>query len=141
MRLKYLLVALFFAVLALLLIAIANSSHTGLPLLELSLNSLIHGLGGMIALSAGFLMLVRAAGRDSLASMLPLVLPLLAGLLMVHPHWSLGLVLAIAVAGVLLRDLLPASGSGGGSNPPRRFRRGGGDRDRDRDRERSRDQG
>jgi hypothetical protein len=136
MRLKYLLVVLFFVVLGILLIAVAQTRTASMPFLEFSLNSLIHGLGGMIALSAGLLMLVRAAGRDSLASMLPLVLPLLAGLLLIHPHWSLGLVLAIAVAGVLLRDLLPAGSYRGGSNPARRSRRGGGggrDRDRDRD--------
>lgn len=133
MNLKRTLVVIFLAVLGILLIAIVNTRGTGKPLLDLSLNTLIHGLGGMIALSAGLLMLVRAAGRDSLASMMPLVPPLLAGLLLIHPHWSLGLVLAIAVGGVLLRDLLP-SNSGGGSNQPRRYRRGGGGgRDRDRD--------
>ena len=135
MKLKTALTVLFFVVLAILLIAVANTRSTSMPSLEFSISSLTRGLGAMIALAAGLLLLLRAASRDSLASMTPLILPLVAGLLLIHPHWSLGLVLAVVVAGVLLRDLLPASNNGG-SNPPRRFRRssgGGGGRERERE--------
>lgn len=135
MKLKTTLVILFFVTFGILLIVVLNARSTSLPLLELSLNSLVHGMAAMIALASALLLLLRAANRDNLASMMPLVLPLLAGLLLIHPHWSLGIVLAIVVTGVLLRDLLP-SGSGGGGNQPRRYRRGGGG-----GRERERDQG
>lgn len=98
-----------------------TGGHAGLMVAQ---QFIVNGLGAVIALSSGLLLLLRALDRDPWTRMPPLLVPLAAGLLLMNPHWSLGLLLAVIAAGVFARDI-SRGGSSGGSGPSRRFRRSG----------------
>ena len=118
MKLAHILKTVFFLAL-ILLTWLLSTSRAALPLMETRLRLLLQGLGGVIALSAAFQLLLRAGERDPWHRMAPLIVPLAAGLLLVQPHWMTGLVLVVTVAGVFARDW----NRGGGSGGSRRFRR------------------
>lgn len=111
------------ALVVLVLIGVNASVRTGgAASFMVTQQFIVNGLGAVIALSSGLLLLLRALDRDAWNRMPPLIVPLAAGLLLMNPHWSLGLLLAVVAAGVFARDIFRGGGSGG-SGQPRRFRR------------------
>jgi uncharacterized membrane protein YkvI len=123
MKLTRILTIVFFVVLVLVTLIMSSGSGVSLAQKEVRLHGILQGLGGMIAVSAALLLLLRALDRDPWTRMTPLIVPLMAGLLLLHPHWALALTLAVAVGGAFARDLLRGGGGNTGGGGSRRFRR------------------
>ena len=86
--------------------------------------------GKLIATVGGIWLLIRAVAGASLAELVPLTLPVIAGVMIAGFHWSGAVALAVIGLGVLSQELL---GDKGRAREPRNRgdagrRRGAGDR-------------
>jgi hypothetical protein len=84
----------------------------GQNVLDSALQWVVHAVGSAVAGVAAILLLVRAVQNQPAESVVSLVLPLFAGVLLLHPDWSTAVALAAVAVSLILRDTL-------GRRPPR----------------------
>jgi len=95
-----------FCVLSLILIVMLTMAHTAeTARRQASIMMLGTNLGGLIAFLSAALLLFRAAGGASMDALMPLILPLLAGMLMMHYHWSIAVILGALGITLLIRQM------------------------------------
>lgn len=97
---------LFTAAAATLLIILINSREHEVAITQLKLSQFKSGLGGVVAILSAVLLLVRAAAGHTLPEVLPLTLPLLAGVLIVNFHWGAAVVLGMIVVVHVVREII-----------------------------------
>lgn len=68
-------------------------------LTELALSALLKYFALILTVTSTLLLLGKAAKTGSLSESLPLTLPAVIGLLILTPHWSLGIFISVVAAG------------------------------------------
>jgi len=81
-------------------------------LVELALSSLLKYFAILTVLVSVLLLIARAAKSASVAETLPLTIPAVLGLLILSPHWSLGIYLCALAIGHFVYEAIKAK------NPP-----------------------
>lgn len=102
-------------VVLLFLFVLMNSTNpTDMPGNEYALNWTQRAVGGIVAATAAIGMLLFAAANQSANRSLALVLPLLGGMLLVAPHWSIALAIGLVGAAMVAKSIFD-----GRAIPPR----------------------
>lgn len=91
-----------------ILVTIFDGRQDELMLVEVALSSLLKYLAVLITLTSAFLILGQAVKTKSVGETLPLTVPAIIGLLILSPHWSLGIYLSVLAAGHFTRIILAA---------------------------------
>lgn len=113
-------VSVFFAILivsAICVIVLMSTSQHSIPQMELKLHQAPRLLGGIIAVSAGFLLLLQAFLGLSVDRMLPTTLPLLGGLLIANAHWSVVIALTTICVAWIVQRMVVRESTPAGSQP------------------------
>jgi hypothetical protein len=96
-----------FVVLSVILVISALSTRSvNFAESQLKITFLTSTLGGLIALMSAVLLLFRAASGQDFTRLLPLTLPLLAGVLIVSFHWTVAVTLGVLGLALLVRDMV-----------------------------------
>jgi hypothetical protein len=107
MRTSTIIVSALFAVfLLVMLIVVLNEDHMDLVATPAKLAQLRHAAGLFIASAAALFLLIRALAGDAPGRLVSLVLPFLAGVLLVEPNWGVALALAATAVATSLRPWL-----------------------------------
>jgi hypothetical protein len=105
-----------FCVLTLVMaIIILSLRESAIPLAQLRLSQLWQGVGLLVATISAVALLISAVGGAGIEKALPLLFPLLGGLLIAHHHWSMSVALGAVALGVVFRD---CCSRGRGGPPP-----------------------
>lgn len=96
-----------FWVVAVCLFFFAGDNHSSSQMLanEAALAWTFHALGGLIAATAAFVLLLRGIAGETLQRQMGLVIPLLAGLTLTNAHWSVSLALAAFLTALIARSI------------------------------------
>jgi len=78
----------------------------GQTVLDSTVQWVQHAVGSTVAIVAAILLLIRAVQEERAENVIPLVLPLFAGLTLLHPDWPTTLGLAVVAVGLFLREAL-----------------------------------
>jgi hypothetical protein len=78
----------------------------GQTVLDSTVQWVQHAVGSTVAIVAALLLLIRAVQEERAEDVVPLVLPLFAGLALLHPDWPTILGLAVVAVGLFLRESL-----------------------------------
>ena len=88
--------------------AVSKNSTSATAELQLetafALSWLFKVAGGFIATVAGMALLLRSLDREPPSTLLPLILPLLGGVLLFEVHWSVAVAIAVAVIGFIAKE-------------------------------------
>ncbi|HEX6987205.1 MAG TPA: hypothetical protein VF170_17635 [Planctomycetaceae bacterium] len=100
------------------LVVVLNQDLNDLDEAPVKFAELRHAAGLFFAAAAGLFLLIRAIGGDSPGRLVSLVLPFLAGVLLIEPDWGVALALAAATAAAALRRWLAGPTRHLASTPP-----------------------
>ena len=102
-------VTLVLFVLSLLIMLVWLVSQRGADAIEapMKLAQLRHAIGLFIATASALALLLGGLGQEAVGRIVPLVVSLLAGVLLIEPHWSVALGLSAVTLAVALRAWLP----------------------------------
>lgn len=101
-----------------LLSIVSGATEYKLTLIQLKLTQVLTGFGGLVALLSALMLLGRAAAGHPLTELVPLTLPLLAGVLIVSFHWIAALMLGVVAVACVVRDVLGSPAERRGAEPP-----------------------
>lgn len=90
------------------------------PEMQIAIKLITTTLGTLIALLSALFLLLRAAVGVGFRDLLPLTLPLLAGLLITSFHWAVALVLGLIAISLFVREMVgtPAERAAVAANRP-----------------------
>lgn len=94
----------------LVLLVIIGSRQPEAVLVELAIPILQKYLGLILAITSGLLLLGKAVQSGSISATLPLTIPATVGLLILSPHWALGIYLCVLAIGHFTRVILQEKG-------------------------------
>ena len=93
-----------FSLLICIIISTANSPSDEKNLSRI--HFVVTSIGGMVALYSAVLLLFRAANGEKISQLLPLVLPLLAGIAIVNSSMATVIVLGVIIVAMYVRQMV-----------------------------------
>jgi hypothetical protein len=90
----------------LIVVTVTTSTLSRHPDNQLKLTLITTAIGGLIALMSAVLLMLRAASGTSLQGVMPLTIPLLAGILIASYHWSIAVVLGTICLALIIREMV-----------------------------------
>lgn len=105
-----------------LVVSIAVPRMNATAEVQMKINLIVTMIGTLIALLAALLLLLRAAGGAGIGEMLPLTLPVLAGVFIASAHWAPAVALGALGVTWLVKEMFShrqdKRSRGRRSNPP-----------------------
>lgn len=97
---------IFCIVTLIIVISAASARQSELAETHATISLIGSSLGGLVAMLSAILLLLRAAAGYSFKELLPLTLPLLAGILIVSFHWATATVLGALGVTLFVREMI-----------------------------------
>lgn len=100
------LLTIFLAASFLIVVIITSSSLSSHPTNQLRLTLITTAIGGLIALISAVLLMLKAASGSKLRDVMPLTIPLLAGVLIASYHWAIAVILGTICLTLIIREMV-----------------------------------
>lgn len=100
------LLTIFLAASFLIVVIVTYSTLSKHPDNQLKLTLITTTIGGLIALISSVLLMLRAASGTNLQEVMPLTIPLLAGVLIASYHWAIAVILGTICLALIIRDMV-----------------------------------
>lgn len=100
------LLTIFLAASFLIVVIITSSTLSKHPDNQLKLTLITTTIGGLIALISSVLLMLRAASGTNLQEVMPLTIPLLAGVLIASYHWAIAVILGTICLTLIIREMV-----------------------------------
>ena len=83
-----------------------NINDSDLGRMEFGITFIARVLGIFMAAVSSFVLLLKGIDGATMEKMIPMTLPLLAGVVLIEPHWTIALALAVVVLGVSIGHII-----------------------------------
>ena len=88
------------------IVLVADMREPDLMRMEFGITFIARVLGIFMAAVSSFVLLLKGIDGATMEKMIPMTLPLLAGVVLIEPHWTIALALAVVVLGVSIGHII-----------------------------------